>query len=259
LIDSHTHIYLQEFDTDRSLVIERAKMAGVNAMLMPNVDLETINPMLLTAKEYPNYCIPMMGLHPTSVTAQYKKQLAIINNHLAGGCFIAVGEIGIDLYWDTSLIKEQMDAFDIQIKMALRYDLPVVIHSRNALPQIYEVLETYKGSALKGVFHSFAESAAHVAKIQSLGDFYFGINGVVTFKKTNISEALQAIGLNRVLLETDAPYLTPVPFRGKRNESAYLNYITDKLAKIFGKNSDTIKNVTSENATELFNLRKYVH
>ena len=114
-------------------------------------------------------------------------------------------------------------------------------------------------AALKGVFHSFAESAAHVAKIQSLGDFYFGINGVVTFKKTNISEALQAIGLNRVLLETDAPYLTPVPFRGKRNESAYLNYITDKLAEIFGKNSDTIKNVTSENATELFNLRKYVH
>ena len=221
LIDTHSHLFLEEFSEDLPQVIERARSAGITHIFMPNIDSTTIDSMLSVCNAYKDYCFPMIGLHPTSVNADYEKELEIVARELKSfNKYIAIGEIGMDLYWDKTFLKEQQIALDKQINWALEYDLPVVIHCRDAFDYIYNVLEPYKNTSLKGIFHSFTGTDDEAARILEFSGFLIGINGVVTFKKSHLPEVLTKIPLEKIVLETDSPYLTPVPNRGKRNESA---------------------------------------
>ena len=223
LIDTHSHLFLEEFSEDLPQVIERARSAGVTHIFMPNIDSTTIDSMLSVCNTYNDYCFPMIGLHPTSVNADYEKELEIVARELRSfNKYIAIGEVGMDLYWDKTFLKEQQIVLDKQINWALEYDLPVVIHCRDAFGYIYNVLEPYKNTSLKGVFHSFTGTDDEAARILEFSGFLIGINGVVTFKKSRLPEVLTKIPLEKIVLETDSPYLTPVPNRGKRNESAYV-------------------------------------
>lgn len=252
-IDTHSHIYLEEFNSDLPEVIQRARDAGVSQILLPNVDSTTLERMLKTCSDYPGYCFPMIGVHPTSVNENYEDELAIVEQQLAASDdYIAVGEIGLDLYWDKTFLREQMIAFDRQIQFALKYNLPVVIHSRDAFEQICEVLEPYKKTTLKGIFHSFGGSVEEADRLLDFKGFMLGINGVVTFKNSSLSHTLAQIPIERVVLETDAPYLTPVPNRGKRNESAYLRYTLMKVAEIYRMSGESVAEITSVNAKRVF-------
>lgn len=251
-IDTHSHIYLEEFDQDLPDIIRRAREAGVSHILLPNVDHTTLDRMLKVCSAYPGYCYPMIGVHPTSVKGDYKKELMIVENQLSTGTYIAVGEIGLDLYWDKTFLKEQIIAFDRQIQLALRYGLPIVIHSREAFDQICEVLEPYKSTGLKGIFHSFGGSAEEAARLLEFEGFMLGINGVVTFKNSSLGKTLEQIPLDRIVLETDAPYLTPVPHRGKRNESAFLQYTLAKVADVYRMPAERVAEITSANAIKVF-------
>ena len=253
LIDSHTHLYLSEFDSDRLLAVEHALNAGIEKMLLPNVDSGTIDGMLQLCKQFPGIIYPMMGLHPCSVKEDYTEELKIIDNYLAESGFIAVGEAGIDLYWDKTYFPQQVKAFEKQIEIAIEKGLPIVIHARNSFSEIFNILDQYKGSALRGVFHSFTGEVAEIEKIVGY-DFYFGINGIVTFKNSGLDKVISHIPLNRILLETDAPYLSPVPKRGARNESSHLIYINDFLAKLLNLSSAEMAKITSENTLNLFKL-----
>ncbi len=232
LIDSHTHLYLPEFDKDRQSVVQKALGAGIEKMLLPNIDSGSVEGMLKLCSEYPDVFYPMMGLHPGSVGDTYMDELESVRNLALIGKYIAIGEIGIDLYWDKTYIKQQFIAFELQIELALELNLPVVIHSRNSFAEIFSILDKYSGTGLKGVFHSFTGGSAELEKINELG-FYTGINGIVTFKNSGLDKLVTSIPLNRILLETDSPYLSPVPVRGKRNESLHLIYINDFLARQF--------------------------
>lgn len=255
MIDTHAHLFAEEFSEDRGAVMERARAAGVEAVLMPNIDVETVEPMLNACQMYPGYCYPMIGLHPTSVDGNYKQSLAKLKEWLEGKeRFIAIGEIGLDLYWDKTYLVEQLDAFDVQIGWALEYGLPIAVHSREAHLQLYNMVSKYRGTGLKGVFHSFTGSVEEAQQLLSFEEFYLGINGVVTFKNSTLSAVLKEVPLERILLETDAPYLAPVPYRGKRNESAYVNRIVDKLAEIYETSPEVVKARTTENAKCLFAL-----
>lgn len=252
-IDSHSHLYLEEFSKDLPEVIERARQAGVKKILLPNIDSTTIDSMLAVCSAYRGYCYPMIGLHPTSVNASYKEELAIVERKLsASGDFIAVGEIGLDLYWDKTYLKEQIEAFDRQINLALNYGLPLVIHSRDSFEHIYDILSGYRETPLKGVFHSFTGNAREAGKLMEFENFMLGINGVVTFKNSNLAETLRAIPSERIVIETDAPYLTPVPYRGKRNESAHLKYILAELAGIYRLSIEEMAAITGENTLKIF-------
>ncbi|NDV58689.1 TatD family hydrolase [Bacteroides sp. 519] len=252
-IDSHSHLYLEEFTEDLPIVIRNAQQAGISHILMPNIDSTTIADMLKVTDAYKEYCYPMMGLHPTSVNNTYKQELAIVEQHLKeSNQFIAVGEVGLDLYWDKTYIKEQVEAFDYQIRLALNYNLPLVIHSREAFDLLYTTMLPYKETSLKGVFHSFTGTSHEALKLMEFTNFMLGINGVVTFKNSTLSTVLQTVPLDRIILETDAPYLTPVPYRGKRNESAYLKYTLLKLAGVYLKTPDEIANITSKNTLKVF-------
>ena len=252
-IDTHTHIFSQQFDNDIDEAVLRAKEAGLDMLLLPNIDVESIEPMNKLCEKYPDYCFPMMGIHPTSVEKDFSKQLLIVERELAKGKYCAVGEIGIDLYWDKTLVEEQKLAFASQIDMALKYNLPIVIHARDSFNEIFEVLDNYKGRDLKGVFHSFTGTAEQALKAISLG-FYIGINGIVTFKNSGLDKIIPRIDINRIILETDAPYLAPVPYRGKRNESSYLPLIGSKISDILEINEKKVAEITSNNARKLFNL-----
>jgi len=252
-IDTHTHIFSQQFDNDIDEAVLRAKEAGLDMLLLPNIDVESIEPMNKLCEKYPDYCFPMMGIHPTSVEKDFSKQLLIVERELAKGKYCAVGEIGIDLYWDKTLVEEQKLAFASQIDMALKYNLPIVIHARDSFNEIFEVLDNYKGRDLKGVFHSFTGTAEQALKAISLG-FYIGINGIVTFKNSGLDKIIPQIDINRIILETDAPYLAPVPYRGKRNESCYLPLIGSKISDILEINEKKVAEITSNNARKLFNL-----
>jgi len=252
-IDTHTHIFSQQFDNDIDEAVLRAKEAGLDMLLLPNIDVESIEPMNKLCEKYPDYCFPMMGIHPTSVEKDFSKQLLIVERELAKGKYCAVGEIGIDLYWDKTLVEEQKLAFASQIDMALKYNLPIVIHARDSFNEIFEVLDNYKGRDLKGVFHSFTGTAEQALKAISLG-FYIGINGIVTFKNSGLDKIIPRIDINRIILETDAPYLAPVPYRGKRNESCYLPLIGSKISDILEINEKKVAEITSNNARKLFNL-----
>ena len=255
LIDTHSHLFLEEFSEDLPQVIERARSAGVTHIFMPNIDSTTIDSMLSVCNTYNDYCFPMIGLHPTSVNADYEKELEIVARELRSfNKYIAIGEVGMDLYWDKTFLKEQQIVLDKQINWALEYDLPVVIHCRDAFGYIYNVLEPYKNTSLKGVFHSFTGTDDEAARILEFSGFLIGINGVVTFKKSRLPEVLTKIPLEKIVLETDSPYLTPVPNRGKRNESAYVKDTLMKVSDIYRMSPEAVGRVTSENALKVFGM-----
>ena len=252
MIDTHSHIYSEEFDSDRAEVIARAKAAGVTKIILPNVDSESLPRMLQLESEYPGYCFAAIGLHPTSVKENYAEELAIVKKELERREYIAIGEIGIDLYWDKSFLKEQIQVFVQQIEWALEYKLPVIIHVRDSFSETMQVLEQFRGKGLKGVFHSFTGTIDQAREIIEFGGFYIGINGIVTFKNSGLDAVVQQIDPRYLLLETDAPYLTPAPFRGKRNESEYLTLVATKLANTFNMNFNQLTKITTENAYKLF-------
>ncbi len=253
LIDTHTHIYLAQFDRDRKDVIARAASEGISHMLMPNIDSHTVADMLKVARAFPDTCLPMMGLHPTSVKESYKTELDVIASWFEKGDFVAVGESGIDLYWDTSYEKEQKIALERHVDWALQYDLPLVLHSRNSLKELFEVLWPYRQKGLRGVFHCYPGGVKDAKKVLDMG-FMLGIGGVVTYKNSLMSEVVAAIDLEHIILETDAPFLAPVPHRGKRNESAYVRHVADKVAEIKGMRLEEVARVTTANARQLFAL-----
>ena len=252
-IDTHSHLYLEEFDNDLSEVIERAKQADIQRVLLPNIDSSTVERLLKTTENHADFFFPMMGLHPTSVKENYKNELENVEKELKTGKYIAIGEIGIDLYWDKNFAKEQNDALRIQFDMALKFDLPVAIHMRDSFDEIISVAEDYRGSGLRGVFHCFTGNLEQAHQIINLG-YYLGIGGVVTFKNSGLDKVVKELNLQHLILETDAPYLSPVPFRGKRNESAYMIRTAEKLASIFEKPLDDIANITTTNAKQLFRI-----
>lgn len=257
LIDSHSHLFLEEFAEDLPQVVERAREAGVTHIFMPNIDSTTIEPMLQVCAEYKGYCFPMIGLHPTSVNAEYEKELAIVAKELASPTeYVAIGEIGMDLYWDTTFQEEQEWALDQQIRWALDYNLPIVIHCREAFDAIYKVLQPYRKAPLKGVFHSFTGTQEEAERIMEFPDFLIGINGVITFKKSTLPDVLTHIPLERIVLETDSPYLTPMPNRGKRNESAFVKDTLIKVAGVYDESLEKVAQMTSENALKMFGMLK---
>jgi TatD DNase family protein len=253
LIDTHTHLYLPEFDTDRDEAVRRAVDSGIVKMLLPNIDLQSVDPMLSAVNRYPGICYAMTGLHPTSVKSDYQAQLDKLEKLFDKQKFIAVGEIGIDQYWDKTLLKEQIISFRRQISFAYDNSLPVVIHSREAFAEVFSVLDEFKGKKLKGVFHAFTGSLEDAEKAINLG-FKLGIGGIVTFKNGGLDLIVRETGPENLILETDSPYLAPVPYRGKRNESAYIRIINRKLADIFGMEEEEIASVTYSNSVSLFNL-----
>jgi len=255
LIDTHTHLYLEHFDNDRSETVQRAIDNNVKCMLLPNIDAESIKPMMQLAKEFPHNLLPMIGLHPTSVKADYKNELAIVDKELKFNKFCAIGETGIDLYWDTTFEKEQKEALRHQIILADTYNLPIVLHSRNSLTQIVEVIEDKSLPRVGGVFHCYPGDTETALKIVDMG-FYLGIGGTVTYKKTDLPDVIKAVGLKNIVLETDAPFLPPVPYRGKRNESMYVKIVAEKIAEILNVSLEEVAEATSCNAIKLFNLNQ---
>jgi len=254
LIDTHTHLYLKEFDSDRPEIIAAAKQKGVDKVLLPNIDASTINPLNKMCRQYRGYCYPMMGLHPGSVKRDYKKELDIIKKELDNGGYIAIGEIGIDLYWEKSLLKEQMEVFEKQVDWAKEAGLPIVIHARDSFKEIFAVLDKKIDERLFGVFHCFTGGLEEVHKILSYKNFMFGLGGILTFKNAGLDKTASQIPLNKIILETDAPYLSPVPYRGKRNQSAYVYLVAEKLAEITKQPIEQIIEQTGRNAVDLFNL-----
>ncbi|MES2617453.1 MAG: TatD family hydrolase [Bacteroidota bacterium] len=254
MIDTHAHLYAEEFDADRDAMLKRCEKANVTKILLPNVDTQSIAGLKQLVNDYPNMCYGMMGLHPCSVTKNYEEELERIRQELFSGFkYWAVGEIGLDLYWDKTTLLEQETAFDIQCQWALELELPIAIHTRSAT---YETIKCLKKLPKQpgGVFHCFSGSAEEAKEIIKLG-YLLGIGGVLTYKNAGLPDVLKDIGLEYLILETDAPYLPPVPFRGKRNESSYLPLIAEKLAEIYQVNASEIADQTTQNAMQLFNLK----
>jgi TatD DNase family protein len=255
LIDTHTHLYSSQFDEDRNDVIQKSLDKGVQKLLLPNIDQSSIDGMMNLVVNYPNVCYPMMGLHPCSVDENVEESLKNLESFFTENHkFIAVGEIGIDLYWDKTFLKEQIKAFEIQINWAKKYQLPIVIHARDSFDEIFEVLDRMYDEHLTGVFHCFSGDLEQANKVLSYGGFKLGIGGVVTFKKSGLDEVLKCVSLEHLILETDSPYLAPTPYRGKRNESSYLPLVALKLSSIYGISENEIAQITTQNALTLFNL-----
>lgn len=249
-VDTHTHIYLSEFDDDRGAIMQRAKEANVEITILPAIDSTTHDAMFATESAYEN-CYSMIGLHPCSVNQDYEKELNVVEQYLDKRNFIAIGEIGLDFYWDKTFTTQQYDAFHKQIEIAMQHHLPIVIHSRNAIDECIGVVE--KNPGIKGVFHCFSGNEEQAKKIIDL-DFMLGIGGVVTFKNAGLDKVIEKIGLKNVILETDAPYLAPVPYRGKRNEPAYTRLIAEKLSALCHCSLEEVAELTTENAKKLFKL-----
>ena len=252
MIDTHSHIYSEDFDADRAETIQRAKNAGISHIILPNCDSGTLPQMLALEAEYPGYCFGAIGLHPTSVKENYLVELALIDSELKRRNWIAIGEIGIDLYWDKSFLGKQISAFRQQIQWALEYNLPVIIHVRDSFRETMNALAPYKNSGLKGVFHSFTGTFDQALEIIEFGGFMLGINGIVTFKNSGLASVVSEIDIKHILLETDSPYLTPAPYRGKRNESAYVALVCQKLAEVYNTSVEQIDAQTTRNAKSLF-------
>ncbi len=257
LVDSHSHLFLEEFADDLPQVMQRAREAGVTHIFMPNIDSTTIESLLSVCAAYKEFCFPMIGLHPTSVNENYKKELDIVAGQLASSNgYVAIGEIGLDLYWDKTFLREQLLAFEKQVEWALEYHLPIVIHTREAFDYIYKVLQPYKNSGLTGIFHSFTGAPGEAARMMEFPGFKIGINGVVTFKKSTLPETLKSVPLERIVLETDSPYLTPVPNRGKRNESANVKDTLIKVAEIYNEDPEKVAELTAVSALKVFGMLK---
>jgi TatD DNase family protein len=254
LIDTHTHIFLEDFDGDLETVIERAQAAGVEKMCLPNIDLTTVERLHATTDRFPSLCFPMMGLHPTSVDENFNDALAAIRKLFNDRRYIAIGETGIDLYWDKTFCSQQLEAFETQLRWSLELDLPVVIHTRDAFPEVFACLERTDPDRLRGVFHCFGGSRDDLVNALSFKGFSIGINGTVTFKRSSLPEFLNLTPIDRLLLETDAPYLSPTPFRGQRNEPARLPLVLQKVAEIYGLPIETVAKITTENAKKLFGI-----
>jgi TatD DNase family protein len=252
MIDTHAHLYSKEFDDDIEAVVSRARQVGIEHIILPNVDASSIARMHDLEARYPNYCHAAMGLHPTSVDAHYKASLAEVDLWLKKRPYVAIGEIGIDLYWDKTYLNEQIEAFEQQISWALQYRYPVIIHMRDSFDETFNCLQHFSGQHLTGVFHSFTGTTEQAEKIIAFGGFKFGINGVVTFKNSGLDKVVSQIGLEHLLLETDAPYLTPTPHRGKRNETSYTALVAQKLASVFDLPMGEVEKVTSENTKKVF-------
>lgn len=253
LIDTHTHLYLEDFRSDISEVIRRAETEGVKKFYLPAIDSRETDNMLLLEAQFPGKCIAMIGLHPCSVKENYGDELAIVKTWLAKRRFAAVGEIGLDFYWDKTFTEQQYEAFRMQIGLSLQYELPIVIHTRNAMQETIDVVKEYVPKGVRGIFHCFGDSYDNARQIIDMG-FYLGIGGVLTYKKSGLADVLAKIDLEHMVLETDSPYLTPVPFRGKRNESSYLKYVVEKLAEIKNTTVDEVAAITSSNAQKIFGL-----
>ncbi len=253
LIDTHTHLFLDNFDPDIAEVISRAQDIGVSMMLLPHIDRESTQRLLHLAFRYPGICLPMMGLHPGSVKENFTEELEWVETHLKSQKFIALGEIGMDLYWDKTFRSEQEIVFRKHLEWSLEYNLPLVIHSRSAEQELLDILSEFPASTYKGVFHSFTGEPEKAVKAIELG-FYIGIGGILTFKNSGLDKMVMAIKPENILLETDSPFLAPVPFRGKRNESSYLPYIAEKIAELYGLTFDEIAAITTANAVKLFDL-----
>jgi TatD DNase family protein len=253
IVDTHCHLYLDEFKNDITDVIKRAEAEGIHKFYLPAIDSSEIENMFLLENKFPGKCIAMMGLHPCSVKENYLEELSIVKDWLAKRKFAAVGEIGLDFYWDKTFEKQQYQAFRMQIELSLQYDLPIVIHTRDAMQQSIDVVKEYKSKNVKGIFHCFGGTVENAKEIIDAG-FYLGIGGVLTYKKSGLADVLAQIDLAHIVLETDAPYLTPVPFRGKRNESSYLKYIVEKLAIIKNVSVEEVAAVTTANAEKIFGL-----
>ena len=252
-IDTHTHLYSKEFDSDRDEIVQKAFDNSVYRMLLPNIDEESIEPMYQLCNSYPESFFSMMGLHPTSVEGDYADVLARIKPLLDKRKHIAIGEIGIDLYWDKTFAKQQKEALMEQFQWAIDYDLPVVIHSRDSLAEIIECIDKFNNPKLTGVFHCFTGTASDANEIISRG-FLLGLGGVLTFKNSGLSEQIKDIDLKHFILETDSPYLTPAPHRGKRNESSYISLIAQKLANTKGITIEEVAEITTNNANKLFKI-----
>ena len=251
LIDSHSHLYLEEFKEDRPEMMERAQKAGVDKIFLPNIDSNTVEDMLQLEADFPGRVFAMMGLHPCSVNENVERELTLVRDWLSKRNFAAVGEIGLDFYRDITYKQQQIEAFSHQIDWALEYDLPIVIHSRNSTRECIDIIRSKQAGNLRGVFHCFSGTLAEAIEIIGLG-FYLGIGGVLTFKKSTLPAIIKEIELRRLVLETDSPYLAPVPFRGKRNESSYVKAVAEKLAEIKSVSLDEVATVTTENALQLF-------
>jgi len=254
LTDTHTHLYADEFQPDRAEMIRRAVDSGVSRMFLPNIDSNSIPGLFQLIKAFPDNCFPMMGLHPCSVNEQFQKELSVVEHWLGKRKFYAVGEIGIDLYWDKTFAEQQQYAFEYQIKLAKRLGLPIVIHTRNAFKEAFEIVERNNDSNLKGIFHCFSGTLDEAHQVTALGGFMLGIGGVLTFKNSGLDTIVTQLGLEHLVLETDAPYLAPVPVRGKRNESAYITLIAQRLADLKKTSLDEVARITTANSKTIFGI-----
>jgi TatD DNase family protein len=250
-IDSHSHIYSEEFSSDREEAIQRAIHSGIHKIILPNIDSSTIKPMMDLADSNPNLFIPLIGLHPTSVKEDFNKELEIMEYWLNKRKFLGIGEIGIDLYWDKTLLNEQTEAFRIQIGWAKKAKIPIVIHVRDSFAEVFEVIEQEKDESLFGVFHSFTGTAEQASQVIELG-FKIGVGGIVTFKNSGLDAVIQQVALEHILIETDSPWLAPVPHRGKRNESAYITAIATKIATLHNITIEEVGATTTQNTKQLF-------
>jgi TatD DNase family protein len=250
-IDSHAHIYSHDFDVDRMDMMHRSEEKGIGKIFMPNIDHTSIDAMMDVESKYPSKCFSMMGLHPCSVKKDFQKELYVIETWLAKRKFAAVGEMGTDMYWDKTLWNEQVEAFTIQVAWAKKYKLPIVVHCRESIDQTIELVEKLQDGNLTGVFHCFTGDVAQAEKLIKLG-FYLGIGGVATFKKGGMENVIPHVPLDRIVLETDSPYLTPAPHRGKRNEPSYIPLIGSRVAEIRNISVDELKSATTQNALKLF-------
>ncbi|HLF34810.1 MAG TPA: TatD family hydrolase [Cyclobacteriaceae bacterium] len=254
LIDTHAHIYLPEFTADLDEVIVRSRKEGVQLILMPNIAMNTIAPMLEVSGRYPDFCLPMIGLHPCSVDKNFRTELEILERKIKETRYYGIGETGIDLYWDKTYLYEQIESLEFQAEMAILHQLPLILHCRDSINETIGVIKSFSGKSLTGIFHCFTGTARQAAEITELG-FMLGIGGVITFKNSNLAQALNATDLHHLVLETDSPYLAPVPFRGKRNDPSRLVHIAGKLAEAMHTTQEEIAELTSRNAIKLFGLR----
>ena len=254
LIDTHTHLFAEQFDEDRHEVVQEAIKAGVSKMLLPNIDLDSIEAMHQLEKDFPKICFAMMGLHPCSVNKNWEEELAVIKKHLFNRKYCAVGEIGMDLYWDKTTLPFQQKAFAQQLEWAKELKIPVAIHVRDAFDETFEIVDQLNDENLTGVFHCFTGNSEQAQHIINYGGFKLGIGGVLTFKNSGVDKVVAEIDIEHLILETDSPYLAPHPNRGKRNETSYITYVASKLAEVKGISIEQVADITTKNAEELFKV-----
>ncbi len=253
-VDTHAHLYMKHFNNDREEIIRNAIRKDVDKIILPNIDSGTIRSMNQLCKQFPSNVFSLIGLHPTSVKNTYEDELAIIAGEVKTGHYVGIGETGIDLYWDRSFLEEQKKAFAFQIELSIEYHMPVIIHARESFAEVFSVLDDYKGESLKGIFHAFSGTTDEAERIINEYGFFLGIGGIITFKNSGLDKTVNSISLDHVVLETDSPFLAPVPHRGKRNESSNIVYIAEKVAQIKNLSVNEVAEVTTGNATGLFGL-----